>query len=108
MTLKAYDLYGFNSADLDVAKELLNKELNIELQAHESRYHCGEYFRFKDVGEEHFILQKNHDDFENEWTEESFSQYPVLLYVNEAERSEKVKALLEKDSLFKLLEHELA
>ena len=108
MSLKVYDLYGTTIVELNEAKIVVETVLGLELKAHESGYHCGEYFRLNDVGEEHFILQRNFDDFENEWTEESFSQYLILLYVNETERSDKIRALLEQSNNFVLLEHELA
>jgi len=106
MARVSYDLYGIECADIGVARAIVEGALKITLVAHESGYRCGEYFRYKDVGDEHFILQKNYDEFEDEWTEESFSQYPQLLYVNETTRSEELGKFLQSDERVSLLRHQ--
>jgi len=60
--------------------------------AHESSYHCGEYFRSSSVNtdDENFILQKNYDDWFKEWTEEEYSQYPFLLYADNTLRAKEI------------------
>ena len=74
--------------------------------AHESGFHSGEYYRLNDIGQEHFILQNNYDDFEEEWTEEGYSGYPLLLYVNETLRSSGVASLLKNDKRIVQLKHQ--
>ena len=74
--------------------------------AHESGYHCGSYYRLGDVGTEHFILQRNHDTFENEWTESDFKEKIFLLYINETSRSEEIAAALLADRAFARLRHQ--
>ncbi|TQV78839.1 hypothetical protein FKG94_12525 [Exilibacterium tricleocarpae] len=106
MIQKSYDLYGIDCESLDIARTLIEALLNIVMMAHESGFRCGEYYRLYDVGQEHFILQNNYDDFEGEWTEESFSKYPNLFYVNETNRSSDLKAVLLKDKRVALLKHE--
>ncbi|MDP5210940.1 hypothetical protein [Microbulbifer sp. 2205BS26-8] len=106
MIQKSYDLYGVDCESLDAAKTLIEALFNIVMVAHESGLHCGEYYRLYDVGQEHFILQNNYDDFEDEWTEEAFSKYPVLFYVNETDRSYDLKEILLKDKRLALLRHE--
>ncbi|WP_086932714.1 hypothetical protein [Agarilytica rhodophyticola] len=107
MTSNVYDMYGFKFDDINTAKSFIDEALNIEMVAHESGYHCGDYFRFGDVGKEHFILQRNFDDFEQEWTEESYSKYPLLFYVNETKRNESISKLLLLNERVSLLKHEI-
>lgn len=106
MSLKSYDLYGIKCESLELAKSLIEALLNMVMIAHESGFHCGDYFRLYDVGQEHFILQNNYDDFEGEWTEESFSEFPFLFYVNETDRSETLKSILLGDNRIALLKHQ--
>lgn len=58
------------------------------MNLHESGHRCGEYYRVGDVGSEHFILQKNFDDVDEEWTEPTYRECGLLLYANETNRAE--------------------
>lgn len=92
--MKTYMLFGIRGTDLPAARGVIEGLLGIQLRPHESGYHCGDYFRSGDVGEEHWILQKNFDDSDGEWTEPSFPEYGLLLYVNEASRASEIEAAL--------------
>jgi hypothetical protein len=83
-----YDLYGFSSLDIQGAKQLLEKALDLEFQAHESAYQGGIYFQHGNANEEHLVLKQNLDPYDGEAAELSFSKYPVLFYVNDTARSE--------------------
>jgi len=61
---------------------------------HDSGYHCGEYYRSGDVGGEHFILQRNYDEAECEWTEPSHSRFALLFYANETDRASEITVAL--------------
>ena len=74
--------------------------------AHESGYHCGDYFRLGDTGAEHFILQQNYDSFENEWTEPEHQRIKFLLYVNETLRSEAIAAAFASEAGIELIRHQ--
>ena len=103
--MKTYDLYGYSyDSDLDVARQAVESLLNIQMNKHESLYHCGDYYRLGKDGAENFILQLNHDDFEDEWTEEEHKDYPLVLYVNETSRAEDIERKLTEK--FKLLRRE--
>jgi len=108
MDTKAYDLYGLECDDINIANVLIENVLQVEMVAYESDYHCGEYFCSSsiDIDEEHFILQKNYDDFEDEWTEEVYSQYPLLLYVNDTLRSDEIVNLFAAEKRVTLLKHQ--
>ena len=106
MDKKSYDLFGIECDDINIARTIIEVILNISMIAHESGYHCGEYYRLYDVGQEHFILQKNYDDFEEEWTEETYLKYPLLLYVNETLRSSEFVKHLQSDKRIELLRHQ--
>lgn len=82
--MKTYDLYGYISDNrIGIAREAVEAALGRSLKLHESSHHCGDYFRLGDLGSEHFILQRNYDEHEKEWTEKLHSKFPLLLYVNE-------------------------
>jgi hypothetical protein len=89
--MKTYMLFGFRGNDLEKTREAVEAALGIRMDLHESDYCCGEYYRFGDAGAEHFVLQKNFDDVEGEWTEPEFPSYDFLLYVNETEREPEIR-----------------
>lgn len=91
---KTFDLYGFRTDDLEAARASVESALGVQLQAHESSYHCGDYYCLGKDGEENLILQRNFDDFEEEWTEEQFKSTPILLYVNHTQRPEELEEAL--------------
>ncbi len=107
MSKKVFDLYGLQVSDLSEAKTLVENTLALNLLGHESSY-CGEYYRSHavDVDDENFILQKNYDEFEDEWTEESFVDFPILLFVNDTERSSEIASLFENEKGVVLLRHQ--
>ena len=86
-------------------KTLVENTLALTLLAHESGYHCGEYYRSHDVDvdDENFILQKNYDDFEDEWTEERFVDFPILLFANDTKRPSEIASLFENEQSVALL-----
>jgi len=84
--MKTYLLFGIDGDDLHGARSRIERALGIRMELHESGYRCGEYYRLGDVGAEHFILQKNLDDVEGEWTEPGCMDSGLLLYVNETDR----------------------
>ena len=104
--MKVYDLYGVACSDLEEARAKVEPVLGVSLVAHESDYHCGEYYGYRDVGEEHFILQRNYDSFDTEWTEPDSQDKPFLLYVNETDRSNELREALERVDGVALLKHQ--
>lgn len=88
------DLYGIWGDDLDRILEIVEDILGVEFMLHESDYHCGDYYRTGTLGGEHFLLQKNFNPVEKEWTEEEFRQYEILFYVNETTRAQEIQKLL--------------
>ena len=97
MNTRIYDLYGVECNDIETARFVIEDLLNMSMIAHDSIYR-GVYYRFNSVGQENFILQNNYNDFEEEWTEKRYSKYPLLLYVNETQRSSEVASLLQSDN----------
>lgn len=74
-------------------KEAVECVLSINLIEAESSYHGGIYYRLNDIGEEHFVLQNNLE-LDDELAEDDFPDYPILLYINEAQISEDLEILL--------------
>ena len=84
-----FDLYGFYSENIQLARNVVEEVLGKKMIEHDSSYR-GEYLRL-DIGYENFILQSNFDLSEKECFEKDFANYPVILYVNYTNRSEKLK-----------------
>ncbi len=103
---KQYDLYGVFADNIEAARSLVERTIGLEFQAHESSYRGGAYFRLYDVGREHFILQRNYDDFEGEWFEQKYREVPFILYVNDTRRSDELREALTAQSSIRLLRHE--
>lgn len=92
--MKVFDLYGHkDGADLESVRHLAERALGVVFAAHESSY-VGDYYRHGLSGAENFVLQRNFNKIEQEWTEKSFKEYPVLLYVNESQRAEGLEESL--------------
>ena len=103
-----YDVYGFTRDDLEQARRDIELGLNIQLMPHDSMYRGGLYYRLGDPGSENFVLQKNYNFEEQEYTEEQFSEYAVLLYVNQPQNPFEVeKRLLKSAPYAKLLQREI-
>lgn len=96
--MKTYLLFGIRGDDLQAARSRVEHALGFKLDLHESGYRCGEYYRLGDVGGEHFILQKNYDEVEGEWTEPTCKEYGILLYANESERAEFICTALAENA----------
>jgi hypothetical protein len=93
--MAAYDLYGFESRELDEIATRLSETLSITWGLHESSYRGGDYYGFGSPGHEEFILQRNLE-LDDELMEPEFSKYPILLYVARTERSEELADLILK------------
>ena len=88
--MNTYDLYGYDyDNNIESARQAVEGALSIILNAHESSY-LGDYYRLGSTGAENFILQHNYDEFEKEWMEENFHNYPLLLYVNGTSRAKEL------------------
>jgi len=92
--MNIYDLYGFRIEDLETVRATVENALSIKFIAHESSYRGGDYYRFGKIGEEEFTLQRNFNPIDKEWIEEEFQGFPILLYVDKTNRSEKIERLL--------------
>ncbi|MCY0964168.1 hypothetical protein [Parathalassolituus penaei] len=106
MDLKSYDIYGIDCESLSIARAAVEALLDIIMIAHESGYRCGRYYRLNDVGQEHIVLQNNYDEYDDEWTEEKYVDYPFLLYINETLRSSEIANFLQDDKRIVLLKHQ--
>jgi hypothetical protein len=103
---KVFDLYGVLANSIEDACSAVERAIGERLNAHESSYRGGDYYRLHSVGQEHFILQRNFDEFEGEWHEENFQDMPFLLYVNETRRSDDLREALTAQPCICLLRHE--
>lgn len=92
--MKTYLLFGIESTELDATRERLEQALGRKMSLHESDYACSDYYRHGDIGSEHFILQRNYNEFEGEWTEPSCRECGLLFYANESGRAESICSAL--------------
>lgn len=88
------DLYGLKVENLESARIMIEQALGFHLAEHESLYLGGSYYRWGNLGQEHFILQRNIDPFDNEPAELEFPEITILLYVNETERPIELEQIL--------------
>lgn len=92
--MTTYMIFGLNSANLAEARVCVESALGVGMELHESDFRCGEYYRFGSANSEHFILQRNFDDEEGEWTRGEFSDFAMLLYVNDTTRGAQIESVL--------------
>ena len=98
--MKTYLLFGIEGDQLEVARARIERALRIKMELHDSDYLGGEYYRLGHVGGEHFILRKNFNEFEQEWTEPSCMHCALLLFANETDRATDIcTALADEASL---------
>lgn len=102
MTKKSYMIYGLPAQPFEDLLHRLNSVFGIELVAHESTYR-GVYYRSGPTGREHFLLQPNYLDREDEWIDEEHKECPLLLYVNETTRPDEITQVLTRDMPFALM-----
>lgn len=91
--MKTYDLYGWTTGDLDVARRVTEETLGLRLKRHESMYRGGDYYRADQEDGEHLILQLN-EELDEELAEPDLSTYGVLLRVEGTTRAEAIEARL--------------
>lgn len=104
-----YDLYGCVRADLEEAKNILESALDIKFEIRNSDYQGGDYLRSGKTTDEHFVLKRNLDSFDDGPAEILFAEYPILFYVNGTSRSlDLQQKLVQKEKIFVLLKHELS
>jgi hypothetical protein len=101
-----YDLYGVGYDDLEEARAALEHALALRFVAHESSY-LGEYYRQQGMGEEEFVLRRNHDPIDDEWAEPDSRAYAFLLYVDRTPRSDEVHRKLAVLDRVALLKHDV-
>lgn len=93
--MSIFDLYGVLASGLADAKSRVEEITGICLDACESSYHGGAYWRYDNPTIGGIILQPNWDETDLEWTEETFQEYPYLLYVSQIGRDNNLKDLLD-------------
>lgn len=87
-----YLKFGIQNEDMQLVTEDLQKLLNISFEEHESSY-WGEYNIAKLSKFESIRLIYN-NDMDDDWQEEDFKQYPLLLEFNGINEPEKMLSLL--------------
>lgn len=100
-----YDLYGFPIDDLAKAKSLAESSLGIEFEVRESDFQGGTYLQWGKSSEEHLMLKRNIDPFDDEAAELDFAEYKILLYANDTPHSDDFRKKLDGKG-FVLLRHE--
>jgi len=90
-----YDLYGFLSSDLDQVKDALETCLDIRFVPHEGSFRGEYYLHEHPNNEERLSLQMNVDPEDGEPLYREFAQFPIILHVNDTNRSEGLAKLLQ-------------
>lgn len=94
--MKRYDVYGVKSKKFEPVIQVLEKNLGIKFKPHDSIYHGGRYYRSgKAKGDENFVVKKNFNPIDQEWEEEDFRQMDLLLFVNNTDRGDELKNIIE-------------
>jgi hypothetical protein len=101
-----YDLYRINAATVQEAKSILESVLSIDFEERDSIYHRGPYFSHGNIGSENFEIKVNIDPFEDVAHEDDFPINDILLYINNTDRSEKLKLALTDSGYANIIRHE--
>ena len=92
--MRTNELYGFRTTNVDDVSQRLTSYLQVVFQAHDSVYRGGKYLEGENASGHYFRVQKNFGELGNEWAEEAFSEYPVLVYVSIETASPDLEAIL--------------
>ena len=79
--MKKANLFAIAAPDLEQAKFAVESALKVQLSAHESEYHGGEYYRGECAGVS-LVLQENFVEDDGEPTEAEFPLAKLLLYID--------------------------
>src|SRR5262245_39381176 len=90
--MTSYITYGTNWPLKDVLSAI-ESALTVRMSPHDSSYR-GEYYTSGSSGQEHIVVQPNYLDNDDEWIEEKYQEYAILIYVNETPRAEQVEGHL--------------
>ena len=88
--MSCYDLYGFKVKDINIAKEIVENALSIQMEGRDSDF-VGDYFMFKSDEGEEFVIKENYDEDEGAFREPDYQYSPILLYIDES-TEERVKS----------------
>ena len=88
-----FDVYGFQSNNLDELAKILAKLLNVTWVLRESSY-IGEYYSLEINSSEDFQLRYNYSEEDEGWAELDFKEYLILLYISESPRFAEIEQIL--------------
>lgn len=88
-----HDLYGIRGYELVSAAKKAQDATGILLFPHDSDYHGGLYFRGESPDGEEVKLKNNYDSHHDEWAEETFKRWPLLLYIDEVDNMDRLDSL---------------
>jgi len=93
--MKVYDIYGFETDDMESISSLIEKTLGIKFEERDSYYYGGIYYNCgDDPEEENFSIQHNYNAFDEEWEEEDYTHLKTLLHVNNTETGDQIERIL--------------
>jgi hypothetical protein len=96
--MRHQDLYGAKGLELDELTRRVSEVLSREFSLHDSLYYGGGYYRSGIVDDEEILIMSNDVTMEDEgleYLEPDFSDYPLLLRVDETTRGDEIKRQLE-------------
>lgn len=89
------DLYGFAHRDAQHARSQIEALIGTSLKLHDSSYVSnGEYLTAPLPSGGTIALHMNYDEAEQEWAEDDFRDYPLLVYVDSGPQCDEWKAKL--------------
>src|SRR5579862_1860115 len=91
--MRATDIFGFLSNDLEGVRHSLEVCLQIRFVPHESSFR-GDYYLYADPNGKELLLEMNMDPEDGEPFYSDFSEYPVLLIAGYTTRLEQLAKLL--------------
>ena len=102
--MKKSNLFGVSALELDAARTVVEQVLGAALEAHESEYRGGDYFRLEKDGAK-LVLQANFLEDDGETAEAEYPNADVLLYIDgDASAVDGLAALFaERQDSFRLL-----
>ncbi|GGY07279.1 hypothetical protein GCM10010510_61530 [Streptomyces anandii JCM 4720] len=78
-----YLVYGMKSTAVEEAVVAISNALQVTFELRESSYKGGQYFRYRDNGGWDVSIESHWQDEDGLLAKPDFSEYSVLIYVNE-------------------------
>ena len=94
-----HDLYGFKTAQIDEARLIVEAAIGASLEARDSSYYAGDYFRLRLGTGRGVRLYKNRDPSTDGFVRSNYSEYALLLEIDDVPDMDSISERLASSAM---------